>query len=253
VNVFPNDVHDPHEPSDKQYDKWWNSSENPYEQKFFAVLDEMDRQIGRLLTAIDELDLAGNTIVILTSDNGPTDWKRYYDEKLAPPGFTGPFFGRKWSLYEGGIRMPFMIRWPERVPAGKTNDKSIVTAMDILPSLAGLLGLDVPDGVELDGIDMSNALLGEVDQRESPVFWEYGVYGGIVPGKPEHVSPQLAMRDGEWKLMMNPDGSGMKLFNLLDDCGEKHNLINASPEKAAAMRRQLDGWWSDMRRGYRGF
>jgi arylsulfatase A-like enzyme len=251
VNVFPNDVHDSHEPSDQQYGKWSSSSENPYEQKFFAVLDEMDRQIGRLLNAIDELGLAGNTIVILTSDNGPTDWKRYYNEKLAPPGFTGPFFGRKWSLYEGGIRMPFMIRWPERIPAGKTNDESILTAMDLLPSLAGLLGLEIPDGVVLDGVDLSNAWRGEGVQRGTPVFWEYGVYGSIVPGKPEHISPQLAMRDGGWKFMMNPDGSEMKLFNLLDDSGEKHNLINANPEKAATMRRQLDDWWRDLRRVYR--
>jgi arylsulfatase A-like enzyme len=253
VDVFPNDVHDAHVPSEAQLAKWRGSSDNPYEEKFFAVLAAMDEQIGRLLKAIDDNGLAENTIVILTSDNGPTDWPHYYKEGVNPPGFTGPFFGRKWCLYEGGIRMPFIIRWPGKVPAGKTNDSTVVAAIDILPSLAGLLGLELPEKVQVDGENMAPALLGREQQRDDPLFWEYGVYGSIEPGKPEHVSPQLAMRDGKWKLLMNPDHSDVKLFDLITDPGESENMAGKDPETTEVMQRQLATWWKEMAAYYEGY
>jgi arylsulfatase A-like enzyme len=253
VNVFPNDVHDPHLPSEEQEARWRDASGNPYEQKFFAVLDELDRQIGRVLDALDENGLTDNTIVMLTSDNGPTDWPRYYKEGVNPPGFTGPFFGRKWSLYEGGIRMPFLIRWPNHVPAGATNHTTVMSAIDMLPSLAGLTGVGVPAEVELDGLDVSAALLGKGLERRRPLFWEYGVYGSIKPGKEEHISPQLAMRDGDWKLLMNPDGSDLQLFNLKEDPSEQNNLAPAKPDRAEAMKQTLGDWWAELSRVYEGY
>ena len=121
LRVFPNDVHDEHMPSPEQQKKWAGASDNPPDIKFFAVLDEMDRQIGRLLDTLDELQLSDKTLVIFTSDNGPTDWARYYKAGHRPPGFTGPLFGRKWSLYEGGIHMPFIRAGPARYrPAPST-------------------------------------------------------------------------------------------------------------------------------------
>lgn len=251
VNVFPNDVHDGHEPSQQQLAKWKGRGRGEYDERFFAVLDEMDRQIGRLLKAIDETGLAENTIVILTSDNGPTDWKRYYDAKVEPPGYTGPFFGRKWSLYEGGIRMPFMIRWPAKIKAGTVDESTVMCAVDLLPSLGTLTGSGIPAGTELDGSDMSAALLGKPMARK-PVFWEYGTYGSIDPGRPEHISPKLAMRDGDWKLLMNQDGSELKLFNLKEDKGETTNMAKQHPEKVQAMKPQLAGWWKEMDNYYEG-
>ena len=231
LRVCPNDVHDAHVPSEQQLAKWDGTSDNPPDNTFFAVLDEMDRQIGRLLDVVDELRLAEDTLIIFTSDNGPTDWPRYYKAGHDPPGFTGPLFGRKWSLYEGGIRMPFIARWPGKIPTGTTNDTAIMAAMDILPTVATIVGADFDQRL-CDGQDMSPALFGKTFQRTTPVFWEYGVHGSIKPGKQEHISPHLAMRDGNWKLLCNPDGSDLKLFNLAADIGESNNLATQHPEIA---------------------
>ena len=245
VRVFPNDVHDGHFPSDEQQEKWKNKSTNPPDNDFFAVLEELDKQIGRLLDAIDELKLAEDTLVLFTSDNGPTDWPRYYNAGHDPPGFTGPLFGRKWSLYEGGIRMPFIARWNGKIPAGTTNDKTIMAAIDVLPTIASLCG--VKEKVEsTDGLDLSAALIGQPIERKQPVFWEYGVHGSIQPGKAEHVSPHLAMREGDWKLLCDPDGSHLQLFNLKNDIGEKNNVADKHPRIIERMQSQLLKWWEQM-------
>lgn len=250
VRVFPNDVHDAHLPADRQLEKWKGTSQNPPDEKFFAVLDHMDQQIGRVIDTIDRLGLAQNTLILLTSDNGPTDWPHYYRDNVQPPGFTGLFFGRKWSLYEGGIRMPFIARWPGRIPAGSTNDTSIVAAMDLLPSLARLTGCPLPDGVVFDGQDMSRAILGDPIERATPVCWEYGVHGSIQPGKVEHISPHLAIRDGDWKLLCNPDGSDVKLFQLTEDPGETQNLAEQRTDVSTRLQSRLLQWWSEMNEYY---
>lgn len=249
VRFFPNDVHDAHMPSEEQLSKWKGSSNNPPDEKFFAVLDALDQQIGRILTALDRLKLTKNTLVMFTSDNGPTDWPSYYRKKTKPPGFTGPLFGRKWSLYEGGIRMPFIVRWPGKVPAGATDDSSVMCAIDWLPTVAKLTGCELPDS-NFDGEDRSTVLLGTRSARSTPIYWEYGVHGSIKPGKLEHRSPQLAMRDGDWKLLCNPDGSDVKLFNLKLDIGEKNDLSDSLSHKAKPMKASLLRWWLEMDKYY---
>lgn len=249
VRFFPNDVHDAHIPSEEQLGRWAAMGSNEYERKFFAVLEALDQQIGRILDALDELKLAENTLVIFTSDNGPTDWPHYYRKNIQPPGFTGPLFGRKWSLYEGGIRMPFIVRWPGRIPAGESNDTSVLVAMDMHPTIAKLTDSGLPDQ-ELDGLDMSRVLLGADDRRPQPVFWEYGIHGSIRPGKKEHRGPKLAMRDGKWKLLCDPDSTNTKLFDLEQDIGERHNLASAQPAIVSKLRPQLLSWWSTMNAYY---
>ena len=246
VRVFPNDVHDAHVPSAEQLAKWSDKSKNEFDAKFFAVLEEMDRQIGRVLDALDRLKLTEKTIVIFTSDNGPTDWPLYYKQGVDPPGFTGPLFGRKWSLYEGGIRMPFIARWTGTIPAGETNDTSVVAAMDLLPSIAALTESTLPKDVEFDGEDMSAALLGQSTRRAHPICWEYGVHGSIKPGKPEHVSPHLAIRDGNWKLLCDPDGAQTKLFDLGADIGEMQNVASMNRDRVDRMKSKLLHWWHKM-------
>ena len=240
VNVFPNDVHDVHLPKEGSYGKYKDVASSEYEQKFFAVLVEMDKQIGRLLDGLKAMGLEDDTIVVFTSDNGPTDWPRYYKEGVLPPGSTGPFYGRKWSLYEGGIRMPFIIRWPGKVPAGQVNDKSMACGIDIFPSLCAMVGVDVAEDARLDGVDVSKAFMGEEVRRGRAIFWEYPRVAAIKPGKKEHISPDLAMRAGKWKLMMNKDGSDVKLFNLIKDEGETNNLAENKPKIVERMKKGAD-------------
>ncbi len=249
LRVFPNDVHDGHFPSEAQAQKWKGKSKNPPDDSFFAVLEEMDRQIGRLIQTLDDLGLAEDTLVLFTSDNGPTDWPHYYKAGHKPPGFTGPLFGRKWSLYEGGIRMPFIARWTGTIPAGATNDETVMAAIDVLPTIASICG--VSDNVTAaDGVDLSKALFGKFASRGEPIFWEYGVHGSIKPGQVQHVSPKLAMRDGDWKLLCDTDGSNLKLFDLAKDIGERTNVAKQHPETVERMRKRLESWWKEMDANY---
>lgn len=250
LQFFPNDVHDQFLPTAEDAARFAPITDNPEEQKFFAVLTEMDRQIGRVLDHLEATKLAENTIVIFTSDNGATDWPRYYEAGIEPPGSSGPFFGRKWSLYEGGIRMPFIIRWPGHVPAQTTDNQSVIAAFDMQLSLFALAGITPPPGKSYDGIDRSSILLGHPDLRNAPVFWEFGAFGGIQPGKVEHISPQLAMRDGNWKFLINPDGSNAKLFDLSTDIREQKNLVTSHPKLTKTLTSQTLAWWQEMAAHY---
>ena len=216
VHLFPNDVHDAHLPKEGAEDEFKDVTNHFYEQKFFAVLKEMDVQIGRFIKGLEDAGKLDNTIIIFTSDNGPTDWPWYtkpgrypedYEGEMSPTGFTGPYFGRKWSLYEGGIRMPFIISWKGKVPAGVTDSTTIASAFDLHPSLCEMLNVDTPAG--LDGNDKSTAFLGEPLENVPALMWEYSSNpgGSIKPGTKKYRSPVLAIRDGDWKLLCNNDSS----------------------------------------------
>ena len=247
VHLWPNDVHDTHVPPPELKDKYSGVTKNPFERAFFAVLFEMDRQLGRVLDELDRLGLAERTLVVLTSDNGPTDWPSYYKRGWDPPGSTGPFFGRKWSLYEGGIRMPFLARWKGRIPAGKVNDKTVMAAIDLFPTFCALADVPAPKGAAFDGVDMSRALLGEPVVRARPICWQYGgKRAQLRPGKREFVSPSLAIRDGKWKLLINPDGGGRRLYDLAADPSEKKDLADANPEIARRLAEAVTTWWKTM-------
>jgi hypothetical protein len=244
VRLFPNDVHDAHVPRAGSADKFKSVSDDPFVRDFFAVLEEMDKQIGRVIATIDELNLGKKTLVLFTSDNGPTDWPRKY--LTGPPaGFTGPYRGRKWSLFEGGIRMPFIARWTGTIPAGIEDTTSVVSAIDLSPTICRFAGVPVED--DLDGLDRGDVLLGNASPRGKPVFWQYGHPHAILKGgKPEHQSPTFAIRDGRWKFLINPDGSEAQLFDLETDEGETTNLLSKHSSRAAAMAARISEWADDI-------
>ena len=245
VRYFPNDVHAAHLPAPGTEEKYKPVSDNPYDWKFLAVLENMDHQIGRLIDEIDKLGLREKTLIVFTSDNGPTDGAKKYLEGDTPAGFTGPYRGRKWSLYEGGIRMPFIARWPGRIPAGVVDDRSIVSAVDLSPTFCKFAGAPVKEN--LDGLDRSDVLLGEPSERGRPLFWQYGHPHSVLKGgKAEHLSPTFALREGPWKFLMNPDGSEAQLYDLQNDPGETSNLLQRESKRAANMAAQLGRWTADM-------
>lgn len=244
VNLWFNDVHDPHMPEPGQIENYKDISNNPYEQKFYAVLAEMDRQIGRVLDGLAEMGLEEKTLVVLTSDNGPTDWPYYYKEGFLPPGSVGPFKGRKWSLYEGGIRMPFVVRWTGTIPAGKVDSSTVACGIDLLPTLCKLAGAALPEEAVQDGQDISSSFLGTPVERKHPIFWYYP--NQPKPGKSEHISPTLAVRNGRWKLLADLDGSKMQLYDLAEDLGEKTNLLSEHPETAQGLWNQVSSWAESM-------
>ncbi len=246
VNLWPNDIHDPHEPSEAQLAKFAHLAGEPQWQKLYAVLDELDRQLGRLFSALDELGLSEQTVIVLAGDNGPTAWPFYYKKQQddrAAPGLTGGLRGRKWSLYEGGVREPFIVRWRGTIPAGKVNETTIVAGIDLLPSLCALAGVKLPEGYTPDGLDMSAALLGKTaPQRQEPIMWEYGRHAGCRPFLKKDQSPHLAIRDGRWKLLMNADGSDLQLYNLQVDVAEQTNVATDHADLVKRLSQQLLEW-----------
>ncbi|MBN8734610.1 MAG: sulfatase-like hydrolase/transferase [Acidobacteria bacterium] len=242
IHLWPCDVHDAHQPRPDLLEKYKKFSANPYVQRFYAVLDEFDRQLGRLLAELDALGLAENTIVALTGDNGPTAWPRYYKEGFEPPGSQANFRGRKWSLYEGGIRLPFIVRWPGHTPAGKRDDSTILGSVDLFPTFTTLCRVPAPK-VAFDGEDMSPALLGKPRQRKRPLFWEYGrTPAYLKPGKEHDQSPNLAIRDGRWKLLINDDGSRRELYDFNAAQNEESNVAAQHPQVAERLARALLAW-----------
>ncbi|MEP7365929.1 MAG: sulfatase-like hydrolase/transferase, partial [Acidobacteriota bacterium] len=214
IHLWPCDVHDAHQPRPDLLGKYDKFAANPYVQKFYAVLDEFDRQLGRLFVELDKLGLADNTVVVLTGDNGPTAWPRYYKEGFEPPGSQSNFRGRKWSLYEGGIRLPLVVRWPGKVPAGGRDASTILSGIDFHPTFAALAGVPTT-GLTFDGEDMSAAIKGKPAKRKRPLFFEYGRTPAYQrPGKEHDQSPNLAIRDGRWKFLMNDDGSRRELYDF---------------------------------------
>jgi arylsulfatase A-like enzyme len=242
LQLWPNDVHDPFEPKPELMAKYSRFSANKYLQQFYAVLDEMDRQIGRLIDAVDEQGIANDTMIVFIGDNGPTAWPRYYKEGIEPPGSTGGLRGRKWSLYEGGIREPLIVRQTGRVPAGKVDNRSVICSVDIFPTLCRLAGVSAPS-VKFDGQDVSDAFLGRPRKSRSDLYWEYGrdeTYQ--YPGKRWDRSPNCAIRSGNWKALVNADGSGLELYNLDRSPVERENLAPKEPKRARELSEKVLAW-----------
>jgi arylsulfatase A-like enzyme len=242
LQLWPNDVHDPFEPRPDLMAKYRRFSANKYVQQFYAVLDEMDRQLGRLIDAVDREGLAADTLIVFIGDNGPTAWPRYYRESMDPPGSTGGLRGRKWSLYEGGIREPLIVRQPGRVPAGRVDRQSVVNAVDFLPTLCRLAGVSAPS-VDFDGEDVSQAFLGTPRPTRRDLFWEYGRDAGYqYPGRSLDRSPNCAIRSENWKALVNADGSNLELYDLSTDSVERKNLAAQDPTRARELSDRLLTW-----------
>jgi arylsulfatase A-like enzyme len=237
VHLWLNDVHDPFAPKPDLLKKYERFSANKYAQQYFATIDEMDRQIGRLLVEVGE-----NTMVVLLSDNGPTAWPRYYKENMDPPGSTAGMRGRKWSLYEGGIRVPFMARLPGRIPASRVDKTTVISSLDLFPTCCRIAGVPLP-AVGFDGEDMSQALLGRSLRRKTDLFWDYGRDSTYLrPGLARDASPNLAIRSGRWKLLMNADGTSVELYDLERSRNEDKNVAAEQTRVAQQLSSRLLDW-----------
>ncbi len=211
-------------------------------QVYWAAATDADRQIGRLLDRLDGLGLAENTIVVFSSDNGPEEIA-IGNAGHSGVGSPGPFRGRKRSLYDGGIRVPFLVRWPAAMPAGRVDDATAIAGVDFLPSLCTLAGVPVPLELPIDGEDLSAALRGEVATRTKPLYWEwrFRIFGHVW-----NASPRLAARRDRWKFLINPDRSRAELYDVVADPGEQSNLAAAHPELVGPFADELIGWSSSL-------
>jgi arylsulfatase A-like enzyme len=194
---------------------------------YAAMISFVDTQVGRIMELLKQLDLDRNTIVLFTSDNGTTYLKGQVDFEFFRS--VGPLRGLKGSLYEGGIRVPMIARWPGRIQAGTQTDL-LAAHYDLLATCAAIGGVAAPP--KTDGIDFLPTLLGHPGrQQEHPyLFWDFGGYGG-----------QIAVRMGNWKgikqnVRKHPDAP-LELYDLCRDIGEKHDVAADYPDVAAELER----------------
>lgn len=230
VNVWPDDVHSPFFPPKELRDATDGSRRSLY----YAVLDAMDQQLGRLFDRIrNDPALCNNTLILLMSDNGPEEGS----------GACDPLRGAKTWLYEGGVRSPLIVWGPGLInkgATGTTNSQSVLCALDINRSLYSLAEATPHSESTLDGEDLLPTLLGNSKNgRQSPIFWRRPPDR---PGRVDEDNPDLAVRDGQWKYLVNYDGSVPQLYNLHEDPSEKSNLASAHPDVAKNLHTAVMQW-----------
>lgn len=232
VNLWPDDVHSPFWPP---VDQWADNKRGLY----LAVLENMDRQLGKLFDHLrDNPALRENTILIVLSDNGPEPGA----------GSAGPFRGTKGTLYEGGIRSPLIVWAPGEIApekSGSINDTSVLAAFDLAPSLLEIAGVIPSEGTVFDGEERSAHLLGNgTEPRKSPVFWRRPPDRKFQPNR--EPLPDLAVREGPWKLLCDYDGASPRLYDLTTDPAESKNLAQEQIETATRLSRQAVTWHTSL-------
>jgi N-acetylgalactosamine-6-sulfatase len=187
---------------------------------------------------------------MFSSDNGP-EWtaanagpqKRDPDANVTGYGThysigqTGGLRGRKRSVFEGGVRVPFLVRWPGHTPAGAKNDTTVFTAVDLLPTLCAAAGVKLPDDYHGDGENLLAALKGEATKRTRPIFWEW--LG--TKAEPDYW-PRLVVRDGDWKLVMTDDAKRVELHHIPEDRAEATDVAKGNPDIVARLTRLALDW-----------
>ena len=238
LNVW---FHEPHAPIAAPDDIVGEYSENVKDKAaiYSGTIDNTSRAIARLVKALDEFGAPENTLIIYASDNGS-----YRDDRV------GGLRGRKGMNWEGGIRVPGIFSWPGTIPEGVSSDEP-AGLVDVLPTVCGLLGLDPPADVPLDGSDLSPLLLGKAENftRHQPLFWHL-----------QKSRPIVAMRDGDWSLVAHPDYelsthnmfqeawiptvkeggyTGYELYDLKNDPNQTNDRAADEPDRLEAMKKQL--------------
>jgi arylsulfatase A-like enzyme len=202
--------------------------------EYYANISYMDAQMGRVLELLRQSGRLDDTLVIFSSDNGPVTSDPQEAWELNMAGETGGFRGRKRYLFEGGLRVPGIFRWPGRLASGVLADTP-VTALDILPTIADYLELVLPEGRAVDG----QSITGLLDQDEATSLERSGIFYWSV-STPDGM--EYAVRDGWWKMILDPDGQPQYLFNLLHDRYEVHNLIQREPDRVKTLRQKFDSY-----------
>jgi len=200
---------------------------------YAGMVEAMDLAVGKVLDALDRLELAQETVVSFMSDNGGLSTSEGH------PTSNLPLRAGKGWLYEGGIREPMIVRWPGMVKAGSVCDEPVIST-DFYPTMLEMAGLPLTPQQHLDGRSMVPLLRQQGSQKARALYWHYPHYGN------QGGSPGGAVRLGDYKLIEFYEDHRVELYNLRDDLGEKKDLSAAVPEKAAELRRMLHEWRSQV-------
>ncbi|MBD3375699.1 sulfatase-like hydrolase/transferase [candidate division KSB1 bacterium] len=220
-------VHTPIQAKQKLTDKYRNmtattAQNNP---EYAAMVESVDHALGKVLRTLDELDLTDDTFVLFTSDNGG----------LLPKTSNQPLRSGKGFPYEGGIREPFIVRWPGNVAKGTVNDTP-VCSIDVLPTIAEIAGLLLPESRTIDGQSIVPLLTGKGDWQRDALFWHFPHY------RYGQEVPYSIVRQGDWKLIKRYTGKPFELYNLSDDLSETTDLSETLPDKVTELDDLLADW-----------
>lgn len=200
---------------------------------YAAMVEAMDQAVGKVLAGLEELGLSQNTVVCFTSDNGGLSTSE------GSPTSNLPLRGGKGWLYEGGIREPYLIKWPGVTPPGSTCDVPVLST-DFYPTFLDIAGLPPRPDQTLDGVSLVPLLRQSGEGPSRALYWHYPHYSnqGGFPGG--------AIRDGDWKLIERFEDGRVHLYNLKDDLSEQHDVATEHPDRVAAMRSRLHAWYKDV-------
>jgi arylsulfatase A-like enzyme len=233
LEVAYNAVHWPFEPPDRPPTEAERNTRRPLRQMpddpapatrsdYLRMLERADQGVGEILAALDRVAVARNTLVIFTNDNGGEWLSR-----------NAPLYHRKATLWEGGIRVPLILRWPGELPAGKSSEQVAIT-MDLTASILAATGTHAPEGYRPDGIDILPILRGGAPLLERHLFWRIA----------RAQRQQRAVRSGRWKLLV--DAGQFLLFDVGEDAGERIDLAARHPERVGMLKRLLAEWERDV-------
>ncbi len=190
---------------------------------YVKIMERADQGVGQILAALDRHGLSSNTLVVFTNDNGGEWLSR-----------NAPLFHRKFSLYEGGIRVPAIMRWPGRIPAGVVSSQVGIT-MDLSATFLAAAAAPVPEGAKLDGINLLPLLAAGAKPVSRTLFWRVA-FAGL---------NQRAIRDGNWKLLME-GGARLMLFDVAKDLGEREDRAASNTAVVRRLHQQLLAWEKDV-------
>ena len=226
-------VHIPLEAKTKDIEKYASRSKpdhGPGHPIYAAMVDQIDQSVRRITEKLDEHGLSDNTIILFTSDNGGLH--KIYTGVGEVVTSNAPLRGEKGSLYEGGIRVPLIVRWPGKIKPGTVSAVPAST-VDLLPTLAMIAGEECPTPV--DGESLVPVLVdSKASLERKAIFFHYPHY--------HHARPASAIRQGKWKLIENLDDRSVNLFNLAEDVGETNDLADAEEDRAGGLRNKLAAW-----------
>lgn len=237
LNFWLYNVHTPLQAKKEVIDKYRHLADSNKRHKnaiYAAMIESMDDNLRVLRQTLEQEGLDKNTLIIFTSDNGGLigNYKNVKQKITA----NYPLRSGKGDVYEGGVRVPFIVWWKEKIEAGQVSETPVIS-MDIYNTILSLTGSHIKNKKQVtDGVDLTGLLLDKKEINRDALYWHYPHY------HLEGAKPYSAIRLGDWKLIEVFEEDKLQLYNLKEDIGEKNNLVRIYPQKAQALHQQLKAW-----------